>query len=150
VYKRQGKECSELFDIPFPPEQAGAANVTWKPAPRPAEAALAWQADLGGIVGGDHCIVYLKATVHAPAAGPVRLEIGTDDGLKLWVNGKLVHANNAVRGLTPGQDKAQAVLRRGRNDFLMKLTQHTLGCGACLRIRHPDGRVMEGLTFDAL
>ena len=149
-YRQPGKECSELFDIPFPPEQAGAANVTWKPAPRPAEAALAWQADLGGIVGGDHCIVYLKATVHAPAAGPVRLEIGTDDGLKLWVNGKLVHANNAVRGLTPGQDKAQAVLRRGRNDFLMKLTQHTLGCGACLRIRHPDGRVMEGLTFDAL
>jgi len=149
-YRKAGKECSELFDIPFPPEQAGAANVTWKPAPRPADPALAWQADLGSIVGGNHCVVYLKASVTAPAAGPVLLEIGTDDGIKLWVNGKRVHANNAVRGLTPGQDKAKAALRKGRNEFFAKITQHTMGCGACVRIRHPDGRVMEGLTFDAL
>jgi len=148
-YRKAGKECEALFDIPFPPEQRGAGNVTWKPAPHPPDPALAWQADLASIVGGDHCAVYLKARVYSPAAVAVRLEIGTDDGVKLWINGKLVHANNAIRGLTPGQDKAAAALRQGWNDLLAKITQHTLGCGACVRIRHPDGRVIDGLRFDA-
>ena len=79
----------------------------------------------------------------------MRLDIGTDDGVKVWVNGKLVHANNAVRGLSPGQDKARAVLREGWNDLLLKITQHTQGCGACVRVRGADGGVIEGLRFDA-
>jgi len=30
-----------------------------------------------------------------------------------------------------------------------KITQHTLGCGACIRIRAADGSTIEGLRFDA-
>ena len=146
-YRQQGKECEALFDIVFPPEQPDAKGVTWKPAPTPADPALSWQADLGGIVGGDHCVVYLKADVHSPTSQAVRLEIGTDDGVKVWVNGSLAHANNAIRGLTPGQDKAGAELKEGRNTFLLKITQHTLGCGACVRICRPDGSPVEGLAF---
>jgi len=153
-YRQAGKECQALFDIPFPPEQPeqperpdAAAKVAWKPAPTPADPALAWQADLGSLVGGNHCVMYLKARVRSPKAQPVRLEIGTDDGVKVWVNGRLVHANNAVRGLTPGQDKAEAELKEGANTFLLKITQHTLGCGACVRIFRPDGSPVDGLTF---
>ena len=150
-YRQQGKECEALFDIPFPPEHPerpeAAAKVAWKPAPTPADPALAWQADLGSLVGGNHCVMYLKARVRSPKAQPVRLEIGTDDGVKVWVNGRLVHANNAVRGLTPGQDKAEAELKEGANTFLLKITQHTLGCGACVRICRPDGSPVDGLTF---
>ncbi|HUU09926.1 MAG TPA: hypothetical protein VM431_05240, partial [Phycisphaerae bacterium] len=65
----------------------------------------------------------------------------------LWVNGKLVHANNAIRGFTPGQDKAEAVLKEDWNEFLAKITQHTMGCAACIRVRNPDGSVIEGLRF---
>ena len=147
-YRQQGKECQALFDIAFPPEQAGG-DVKWKPLPPPADKSLFWQADLGDIVGGDHCVAYLKTRVHAPKAQKVRLDIGADDGIKLWVNRKLVHANNAIRGLTPAQDKAQADLKEGWNDFLVKITQHTMGCAACIRIRGTDGAVLEGLRFDA-
>ncbi len=146
-YRQEGKQCQELFDIPFPPEQAGK-TVAWKPAARPADASLSWQADLAGVVGGDHAVAYLKARVRSPREVKVRLEIGTDDGVKVWVNGKLAHSNNAVRGLTPGQDKAEAVLKEGANEFLLKITQHTLGCGACVRIRGLDGSVVEGLHFE--
>ena len=147
-YRQKGKECAALFDIPFAPEQTDQ-RVAWKPAPHPADASLSWQADLASIVGGNHCVAYLRTRVYSPAAKRVRLDIGTDDGIKLWVNGKLAHANNAIRGLTPDQDKAQAALKKGWNDFLLKITQHTMGCAACVRIRNPDGTVIDSLRFDA-
>jgi hypothetical protein len=146
-YRRGGKPCQELFDVAFAPEQDGK-GVEWRPAPRPADPALAGQADLAGVVNGDHAVAYLKARVRSPREVKVRLEIGSDDGIKVWVNGKLVHANNAVRGLTPGQDKVEAVLKAGVNEFLLKITQHTLGCGACVRIRGLDGSLVDGLQFD--
>ena len=147
-YRQKGKQCRQLFDIPFAPEQSGG-SVTWKPAPRPADAGLFWQADLATVAPGHHCVVYLRTRVHCPEARRVRLDMGTDDGVKLWVNGKIVHANNAVRGLTPGQDKAQADLKKGWNDFLLKITQHTQGCAACVRIRNTDGTAIDGLRFEA-
>lgn len=146
-YRQEGKPCQELFDVGFAPEQDGK-GVEWKPVPKPADPALAGQADLTSVVGGDHAVVYLKARVRSPREVKVRLEIGSDDGVKVWVNGKLVHANNAVRALAPGQDKAEAVLRAGDNDFLLKITQHTLGCGACVRIRGLDGSPIDGLLFE--
>ena len=144
-YRQQGKECKALFDIEFPPETRAAAGVVWRPAPRPSAPAQAWQVDLGKIVGGTHCVVYLKARVSAPRAQKVRLDITSDDGIKLWVNGKLAHANNAIRGVTRDQDKAQATLRQGWNDVLVKITQHTMGCAAAVRIRNPDGSPIKGL-----
>jgi hypothetical protein len=77
----------------------------------------------------------------------VHLAIGSDDGIKLWVNGELVHANNAVRGLTPGQDRATGQLRPGWNDLLAKITQHTAGCGFTLRIATADGADVPGLLL---
>jgi HEAT repeat protein len=146
-YRQGGKTCQEMFDVAFAPEQEGK-GVEWKPAPKPADPALAWQADLASVVNGDHAVAYLKARVRSPREVKVRLEIGSDDGVKVWVNGKVVHANNAVRGLTPGQDKAEAVLKAGANEFLLKVTQHTLGCGACVRIRGLDGSAVEGLQSE--
>lgn len=145
---RNGQQCQQLFDVPFGPEAAEADRVEWRPAPAPADPLLFWQVDLADVVGGDHCVVYLKTRVYVPQEQPVRLDIGTDDGIKLWVNGELVHANNAVRGLTLDQDRASARLRQGWNDFLAKITQHTMGCGACFRLRSADGSRIEGYRCD--
>ncbi|MGD0091995.1 MAG: hypothetical protein ABSE73_18945, partial [Planctomycetota bacterium] len=126
----------------------GAEAIKWQPAPHPADAALFYQADLLPICGGDQCVVYMKARVSSPKELKVRLDIGSDDGVKVWVNGKVVHANNIERGLKPCDDKAEAVLKEGWNDFFLKITQNIMGCGACLRIRNPDGAVIEGLKFE--
>jgi len=147
-YRQQGKQCQQLFDVPFAPEKPGA-KVAWKPLAPPSDPALFWQADLGPIVGGNHCIAYLRARVWSPKAQRVRLDMGADDGIKVWIGGKCVHANNAVRALTPEQDHAQANLRKGWNDFLVKVSQHTAGCGACVRIRDDRGGIIDGLRFDA-
>jgi len=146
-YRQQGAQCQQLFDVAFAPEKAEATKVAWKPAPRPADPAQGWQVDLASVVAGDQCVVYLKTRVESPREAKVRLEIGSDDGAKLWVNGKLVHANNVMRPLVPGQDKAEATLKQGQNDFLLKVTQNNMGCGFCIRARNADGSVFDGLRF---
>ncbi len=149
-YRQEGQQCQQLYDVAFPPEGSDAQAAEWRPLPPPADAALFWQADLGGVVGGDHAVAYLRTRVHADAAQPVNLEIGSDDGIKLWVNGHLVHANNAVRALAPGQDRAQAQLRAGWNDVLAKITQHTMGCAATIRVRAADGSAVAGLRCEPI
>jgi hypothetical protein len=144
-YRQSGKEAQQLFDVAFPPEGVGAADVKWRPLPMSGGLTNFGFADLGPVVGGDHCIVYLKTRVFSPKEQPIALEIGTDDGVKLWVNGALVHANNAVRGFSPGADKAQGLIKEGWNEFLVKVTQHTAGCAAQVRVRAADGSAIPGL-----
>ena len=146
-YRQQGKECMALFDIEFAPEQAGASAVEWRRAPGTTDLTRRGEVDLQTVVAGDHCVVYLKTRVFAPAAQPVGFEIGSDDGIKLWVNGELTHANNKVRGLTPGEDKAKGHLLKGWNDLFVKITQATAGCGMTLVIKNADGSEIPGLRF---
>jgi HEAT repeat protein len=146
-YRQEGKEAQQLFDVPFPPEQSGAAT-NWRALPISVGLTNSWRADLDNAVGGNHCVVYLKTRVFSPQAQTVALEIGTDDGVKLWVNNTLVHANNAVRGFAPGQDRAQATLKQGWNEFLLKITQHTAGCTAAVRLRNTAGATIPGLRIE--
>jgi HEAT repeat protein len=146
-YRQEGKTAQELFDVVFTPEQAVTSEVKWRRAPGSPDLTRIGEVVLDSIVGGDHCVVYLKTQVYVPAGQSVNLEVGSDDGIKLWVNGELVHANNAVRGLTPGQDRAKANLLKGWNELRAKITQHTLGCGMTLRIVTAEGEDVTGLRF---
>jgi hypothetical protein len=60
----------------------------------------------------------------------------------------VIHARNAVRGLTPGEDRAKANLRQGWNELFAKVTQATAGCGLMLNLRQPGGPEIAGLRFD--
>ncbi len=147
-YRQNGKQCQELFDVEFAPEKREQGRIDWRRAPGSADLTREGEVDLSSIVGGDHCVVYLKTRVHVDTPRQVLFSIGTDDGMKLWLNGELVHANNAVRGLTPGQDRATGLLKQGWNDLLAKITQHTLGCGMILHITAHDGSALSDLRFD--
>lgn len=147
-FRKQGKEGQALFDVVFPPERKDNPDVKWQRAPGSADLARAGEVVLDSVVGGDHCVIYLKTRVFVPSAQLVNLEIGSDDGIKLWANGEVVHANDAVRGLVPGQDKARATLREGWNDFRAKITQVTAGCGMILQFKAADGSVIPGLKLD--
>jgi hypothetical protein len=77
------------------------------------------------------------------------LEIGSDDGVKVWLNDKLIHAHNTFRGLTPGSDKVKVTLKAGWNPLLLKVTQLNQGWEFCARFVKPDGSAIENLRFDA-
>jgi hypothetical protein len=148
-YRVEGRQTQELFDVAFAPEKTGETAVEWIRAPGFPDAARPGEVDLSGIVNGDHAVVYLKTQVYVPRARKVNIAVGSDDGVKLWVNGELVHANNVIRGLTAGEDRCSAQLRQGTNDFLAKITQHTLGCAFALQITSSEGAAVPGLRIGA-
>lgn len=47
--------------------------------------------------------------------------VSSDDGVRVWVNGKLVHSNFVSRGVTQGVDAVKAQLRKGENELLIKV-----------------------------
>jgi len=76
----------------------------------------------------------------------IRLEIGSDDGIKVWLNGKVVHKNNTVRTHKPGSDKADITIKAGKNRLLVKITQRTGHWSGSLRISALDGSLPQGVT----
>jgi HEAT repeat protein len=145
-YVQKGKNHSELFDVRFAPEIDGGDSAKWrKLVPSAVEGMPAgtdpdqpWYLDLlKALDGGEQRVAYLRTRLQWPAGGRVRLRIGSDDGIKVWVNGQLVHANNVARGFAPDQDSAAATFKKGENIILMKVTQNSMPWGASLRIEQP-------------
>jgi len=105
--------------------------------------------DLAHEIGGDHAAAYLKTRLWSMIDQPAVLEIGSDDGVKVWLNGQVVHANNAARGVTPGQDKVPVQFRTGWNDLLLKVTNGAGGWGACVRVADAQGRPLKNVHEQA-
>jgi HEAT repeat protein len=144
-YEQQGKGYSELFDILFAPETGDAASVHWQDLAVSANPAEPWKMDLLQALGGLQRVAYARTWVNSPKEQKVRLEMGSDDGIKVWLNGQLVHANNVARPLQPGSDKVDVTLNKGWNSLLLKVTQFNQGWGFCIRFAEPGGEPVTGL-----
>lgn len=148
-YEQKGKAYDVLFDVVFPPETPEAKSVQWQSLPSLTNPAQPWLLDLLKFYGGEQRVAYVRTRIYSEERRPARLELGTDDGVKAWLNGKLIHANNAVRGITPGADTVNVTLQPGWNVLMLKITQHVLGWEYCARFTQPDGTRLAGLRFDA-
>jgi HEAT repeat protein len=147
-YTQADKDAAALFDIAFPPEQGDGSKAKWVPLPGTAiDPGMPGVIGLDKALGGENCCAYLRTGVYSPKAQDVSLEVGSDDGVKIWLNGKVVHANNVNRGLAVGQDKVKAALAQGWNTVLMKITQGGAQWAACLRVRQPNGSKLDGLRL---
>ncbi len=144
-YLKEGRNYAALFDIAFPPETPGAEVKDWRPLPAATDPERPWLMDLLKAIGGHQRVAYVRAQLVSEKRQPVRLEIGSDDGIKVWLNGKLRHANNTARPIRPGSDKVRAVLREGRNDLMIKITQNIMGWEYCVRVVKPDGAPLDGI-----
>ena len=65
-------------------------------------------------------IAYAWAEIEMPAVGKGLLGIGSDDGVKVWLNGKLIHQNWADVG-EPDDDAVPVEWRGGKNQLLLKV-----------------------------
>ncbi|MSR56507.1 MAG: hypothetical protein EXS05_02400 [Planctomycetaceae bacterium] len=70
----------------------------------------------------DNSLCYLYRSIHVSRATKVRVSLGSDDGVMLFVNGKKVFANDAVRPAAADQDFATLDLKQGHNDILLKIS----------------------------
>lgn len=102
--------------------------------------------NLAEIVGGKNRVAYLYSEVFSDEKQDAMLLLGSDDGIKVWLNGNLVHANNASRGVTPASDTAHVVLNTGWNTILLKITNGDGGWGAVARITDLNGDPLENIS----
>ena len=65
--------------------------------------------------------IYLTRTLSVSQPASYEVSLGSDDSIKVWLNGKEILANNAGRGAAPDQEKATLNLVEGENRFLMKI-----------------------------
>jgi len=146
-YEQKGKDYSELFNIPFGPEDGNAGSVHWQSLPVSANPADSWKMDLLHVFGGEQRAAYARTWIHCPKQQDVRLELGSDDGLKVWLNGIVVLANNAARPLQPASDRVDVTLNEGWNVLMLKVTQNTSAWEFCVRFSQPSGEPTSGLRF---
>jgi hypothetical protein len=119
--------------------------VKWEVMPIGTDSSRPWFIELDKTLGGDDRVAYLKTEVWSDKEQKVRLELGSDDGVKVWLNGKIVHANNVTRPCSPGQDKVDVTLKKGQNSLMVKITQGGGGWALCMRFRSQEGGKVEGL-----
>ncbi|HNQ88280.1 MAG TPA: HEAT repeat domain-containing protein [Verrucomicrobiota bacterium] len=142
------EQGSSLFATVFPPEKADP-KVPWHPLPAGTKADTPWMLDLQAALSGEHRVAYARTWVFSGHAQPARIEFGTDDGNRLWLNGSLVHEADRGGAATPGDFKPAVTLRQGWNALLLKVIQDTGPWEFCLRLRTPAGGTIEGLRLQA-
>lgn len=147
-YMAEGQSGDALFNFEFAPEK-DYNNGKWKDAleffPQNNSAIF----DLSRLGEGPDRVAYLKTTLSVEKATPVIFEIGSDDGVKVWVNGKQVHTNNTTRPLRAGQDKVSVGLEKGQNQVLVKVVQQAGEWAFCMKISDADGNPVSSLDVDA-
>ena len=85
----------------------------------------------------DNTVCYAQCIVTAPRDMQTTLNIGSNDGIRFWVNGELVHSEEVARGAQPGQAVVSVQLRAGRNTILAKVSNLGGGWGLYLSATDP-------------
>ena len=82
----------------------------------------------------DFVYTYALAEINAPKAENVFLGVGSDDGIRVWLNGKLVHDNWILRGVVKDDDFVPLKLVKGSNQLLFKVQDMQSGWGFIARL----------------
>ena len=74
----------------------------------------------------DH-VVYGTVTLNAPQKQETTMLVGSDDAVKVWLNGEMVHYNPVKRGAGDFQDAFPVTLKAGVNVLLVAIDNHGHG-----------------------
>ena len=97
----------------------------------------------------DH-VVYGSLTLNSPRKQETTMLVGSDDGVKVWLNGEVVHYNPVTRGAGDFQDAFPVTLKQGANVLLVAVDNHGHGGfsgffgfakSAEYTVNHPDKKV---------
>jgi len=82
---------------------------------------------------------YALTFIESSKAMPVILKCGSDDGIKIILNGKLIHNNNVWRGVVPDDDIVRCEFKKGINSVLVKINNGSGDFGFCMKTLSSDG-----------
>ena len=111
-------------------------DYDWTLAELPQNGNLDEIANLMEVEGGlDDITAYGLVTLVADETKEVTLLAGSDDSIKVWLNGEVVHTNAVNRGRSRWQDEFTVNLRQGDNLLLVKVSDRGGGWGMHFGIR---------------
>jgi hypothetical protein len=93
-------------------------------------------------------IAYALTYVHSPREQTLPLYLGSDDGCKVFLNGRAVHRYLGVRIASPDQDRIPLHLKKGRNALLLKIENNFGGYAFYARIPDPVRSIRFSLNPD--
>ncbi len=85
----------------------------------------------------NYAYAYAYTEIEMPEEKTVLFGLGSDDGVKVWINGKNVHENWIGRAVHPDDDLVQAHLVRGKNRVLIKVQNMEYAWGFTFRPLNP-------------
>jgi hypothetical protein len=148
TYRLPDRGWEAVYDTAFPPEDpAAAGEVAWRALPV-SNHEKPWIFDLAPR-GDRDCCVYVRCVVLAPVGLSGRLYVGSDDAVKAWVNGVLVHENKVIRGHNPLVDEVPVTLNPGWNTLMLKVVQAEGGWGFSAAILDAEREPIPGVRFRA-
>ena len=132
----------------FPPERATDLSGYGPDGPAP-KTVPDWQplpfgihrfVDLGSIYDdAEQISAYVMFKVYSSERQPVAILLGSDDQVRLWLNGKQIHESLVPRVATADEDAVPAVLQSGWNTLLARVLNLTGKHALYLRISDAPG-----------
>src|SRR5436190_21627521 len=115
----------EAFKTEFGPEKQIDLTQTWN------EGKLKWTSKndfadgKANNLSGDNPATYLYRTISATQPRKLAFSFGSDDAIKVWLNGTVVLDKNVQRGVAPDQDQITVDLSSGENQLLVKVVNYS-------------------------
>ena len=111
------------FATPFPPEEELRSK-------KPSQAARSQWMERSGWKDGAiiyfdpirNSAHYVRRTINAKRDTTATVYLGSDDGIKVWLNDSLLFQHDIPRGAERNQERVDLPLKRGTNTLLMKVS----------------------------
>jgi CubicO group peptidase (beta-lactamase class C family) len=114
---------------PVPPVDCAGKRYEWTSVTSPNDTI-----QLHKILGDTNFVFcYALAEIIAPEPSTILVGLGSDDGAKIWLNGKEVHSNYIGRAITMDDDIFEISLNKGSNQLLIKILNFRWDYGFMIR-----------------
>ena len=113
----------------IPPVEFAGTKFSWKYVESKSDTV-----QLNKILGDtNYVVVYALAEITVDEPATILIGLGSDDGVRMWLNGKEVHNNYIDRGLAVDDDIFEISLNKGSNQLLIKVLNGMYDYGFTIR-----------------
>ena len=136
--------CPAAHNAVFEPEKPDYNYDKWQKFVPAKDAKAAELVTLHKCLGGVQRAAYIVSYIHADGDKEAILEMGSDDMLKVWLNGEMIVDSPKYQALVRASYKIPVKLKKGKNTLLMKISQGTNDWEGCAALKNLDGGLLEG------
>lgn len=115
---------------------AEGKTIRWREASTRPSGMLDFRANIGMMAG---VVGYAVSYVYTPEDMDTVLLLGSDETVKVWLNGTEIHSKRIYRRITPDADRIQCQLKAGWNEVLCSVEQNSWTWALYLRFADADG-----------